>query len=456
MIPRNALYMNKLESAGGRQYTSSIPPQNGTGNYGPNSTCRINIPTTPNTVLVGSESYLKFTLSGITNGATANPCIRLDSAGGHSCIQRTRITNGSTEIQDIDGYANLVSLMMALQQSSDSYSGKQSIMAGTCPGMVTNNGETYVSTVGDKLSAYGANVVANAVLPDRTFCINLVNFLGSLSSERYIPLFAMTSSALTLELSFVSSALQFLCCNVVLASGNFIIKDVEFMGTFIEFSDEALMKVNDARMGEPLQYVIQNYANVQSSITVLHNTATSVSIPVSAKYKSLKSLFLTMRENSAGLVRRFPLSKTHYNINQWRLRIGSQLVPSKAPNSIQEHYCELLKAIGSLSDVNHEPAINKYNYDVAQPANCVEGNGAIVPTAMSCNFALGFDCETYANSDRSAIYAGMDTINNDVYWNIDFKAAALAGNANANVAVDMYALYDSVLVFENGTVRVIK
>ncbi len=102
---------------------------------------------------------------------------------------RLREVNGSSEIQDIDNYGNLVALMMSLQQSSDGFSGKQSVMAGTCPGLISEFGETYVSTVGDKLTGYAGNLAANGVVPDKTFCLNLMSYVGSLSGNRYVPLF---------------------------------------------------------------------------------------------------------------------------------------------------------------------------------------------------------------------------------------------------------------------------
>jgi hypothetical protein len=51
-----------------------------------------------------------------------------------------------------------------------------------------------------------------------------------------------------------------------------------------------------------------------------------------------------------------------FNILDWRLRIGSQVVPYRAANTMVDHYAELIKAIGSLSDANLEPSINWYSY----------------------------------------------------------------------------------------------
>jgi hypothetical protein len=457
MLPKTLQYMNKVESSVARQYVSSCPPENGTSGYGPNSKCRINIPTTPNTVLVASESFLKFDIGGVTvGGVNASPWIRLDKCGAHGCIQRVRVVHGSTEIQDLDNYGAIVGEMMALQQTSDGFSGKQNILCGTAPGSFVNGTSTEVlmTTVGERLNQTYATNAINTTVPNRTYALNLMSYVGSLCGNKYIPLFDMVSSPLSLEITFVSSLLKFLNVAVALANNNFTISNVEFIGTFIELSDEAIQSIRNSQGGQPLQYVIQNYSNITYSTTLYNGSATSINIPVSARYASLKSLFCIPRRYADGLETYFPYSSTHFNINQWRVRIGSLLLPSKAPNSIAEHYAELLKAIGSLSDLNHEPSINWYNYNSITPPANVETATAASATTRSMCFALGFDLETYAGAEKDRIYSGMDTRNSDIFWNIDFNATGIG--ADVVVRFDVYALYDQVLVFENGSVRVIK
>ena len=188
-----------MKVAPARQYTSTIQPQNGTGPYNPNNKIIINIPTSPNTVLVPSESYFKFNIDGIIAAVgTATNFIRLDKPGAHGCIQRVRVTHGSTLIEDIDNYGALVAMLMPLQQTTDSFSGKLNILAGTTSATVSNFGEVLPQTVGERLNQAYAAVAINTVIPDRTYALNLVSYIGSLSGSQYIPLFEMTSAPLTL------------------------------------------------------------------------------------------------------------------------------------------------------------------------------------------------------------------------------------------------------------------
>lgn len=461
MLPKNLHYQNKIESAPARAYTTAIQPIAGTGNYTNGNTITINIPTTSNSVLVPSESYLKFDISGITGGAAASSYVRLDKAGAHGVIQRLRVLHGSQELENLDNYHVLVGQMLALQQSTDG-ANKLNILAGLNPSYLQNatTKETFASLVGDRLVPYGA-AAANALaiggnVPSKTFCINLMSLVGSLGADHYIPLFQMTASPLTIQIQLVSSALKFLCTETALVGGanaTFTISNVEFMGSFIELSDQSISMINQSLGGSPLTYVVQSYANYTSNAT-LQNVATSVSHSVPAKYASLRSLFCIMRSQPDGAITFFSQSSTHFNVADWKIRIGSQLLPYKACSTMPEHFAELLKAIGSLSNSDHEPTINNYNYSTNSIAVASTETSQVVNQGTKPDsFALGFDLESYANADKNRIFAGMNTLNFDIYWNINHNAQT---NANTPCRYDYYALYDNVLVFENGVCRAIR
>jgi hypothetical protein len=207
-------------------------------------------------------------------------------------------------------------------------------------------------------------------------------------------------------------------------------------------------------MNSPLQYVVPNYSNVSVNATIFNGTVTRVTHQLSARYASLKSIFCTMRTKADGELTFFPLNSTHFDLKYWNFRIGSQLVPSKQISSLQESYCELLKAIGSVADLNHEPSINFNTYaKEAVPLGCTEVGTTLHATTKSNCFAIGLDLETYATADRDNLWAGMNTLTSDVFLNADFGGNL--GGANQNVRFDFYSLFDQVLVFENGSIRVV-
>jgi hypothetical protein len=268
----------------------------------------------------------------------------------------------------------------------------------------------------------------------------------------------MTSSPLRLELQFVSSVLKFVNAQVALANTSFKINNLELVCSFIELSDDVIATLRERQMsmGQPLQYVVPNYSNVSANATIFTGSTTRVTHQLSARFASLKSIFCTMRSKADGEQAFFPLSSTHFNLSSWNFRIGSQLVPSKQVSTLQESYCELLKAIGSIADLNHEPSINFQTYlkDATPSASGEIAAGALAAATKSNSFAIGLDLETYATSDRDSLWAGLNTLTSDVYLNADFAGGI--GAADISVRFDFYSLYDQVLVFENGSVRVVK
>ena len=248
----------------------------------------------------------------------------------------------------------------------------------------------------------------------------------------------------------------------------------------IELGDQAMSIIESSLQGAPLQYVIPQYKNYTytSLLPLVTNGSTSsteVNFPIPAKFNSVKSLFITMRDKADGVATFFPFSHCHYGLSQYRFRIGAEVLPAKPPTSSTEFFAELLKSIGSLSDLNHEPLINKLNYYVNPSASpATDGNEVAVsnaetatslkvlatadpnlPTTNSYCFAMGFDCETYAGSDKDRIFSGMNTTTSDIYAILTHTRSGIgANNPAVTVRYDAYALYDAVAVCENGVLSV--
>ena len=452
MLPKNLKYQNKVESATARQYTSVIQPQNGTGPYIMGSTVILNIPTGRNLVMVGSESYLKYRLN--TRSGAATTYIRLDGAGAHGVIQRVRSFHGGKILEDLDNYHVLAAKLLALQQSSDSARNKLNITTGLTNAMYadTTTMEVYDNAVGDRLIAFGGNLAAGTVMPSPpTYSIPLISLFGSLSNQ-YIPLFAMTAGPVRIELQLVSDILKVLNSQVALSAtaADHYIDNVEFVAQYIELSDSAIDTIMQSLQGQPLQFVATQYRNYIET-KALANAITQVTCAVPAKFSSLKSLFCVMRDRSDGAATFFSQSSPHFNLSEYRVRIGGELLPAKAPGSMSEFFMELTKSIGSISDVNHEPTISNFTYatDSISITNG-ETNAASNATTKSCNFMLGFDCELYANADKDSIFSGMNTVNKDIYWQLTHNANGTA----PTVRYDFYAMYDAVFVCENGNMDV--
>ena len=469
-LPRQLKYGSKVESAMAKSYRTNIAPQNGTNGYVMGNTITVNIPTRNNLILVPPESYLKFDVTCV-NGATAANPIRCDSCGAHGLIQRIRVYHGSNLIEDIDNYGLLAKMLFDLQVPTDAAYGKYNILAGTRSDLkITNqvsadygaddtltrarilagNAVALVSQVNSGASltvnaGADANAVANLLGSatsagySTTYCLNLMSIVGSLCSQNYLPLFACTSAPLRVEIQLVSDPMYCLASTTAITSVT--LNNVEYVGNFIELSDEAMSVINGSLDGQPLQFALQSYRNFGYSYALVNGVSTQVSMPIPAKFSSLKSLMLAVRDKQLGGLTFFPFSCTTNGITQYYFRIGSQIVPSKAPSTLPEMFSEAMKAMGSMSDLNYQPSIENTSYSMSASTTV-----NLAGTTSSGAFYLGIDLENYPNAPKDTMFAGYNSSTDDIYAIMNFTAGS-----SLTARFDAYALIDEVIVFQNNT-----
>lgn len=478
MLPKNLKYQTRIESAPAKSFRSNIAPQNGTGTYGFGDTIIVNLPTRQNLVLVGSESYLKFDV--VFTNVTAANYARWDSCGAHGLIQRLRIFHGSNLLQDIDNYGLLAKLFFDLQVSTDASYGKYNILAGTrndlsttLPTIANANAtdpanaaytvadqtalaklanELKTAINGAKVSTTQINsgevIALNLAAGDTTsitYCLNLFSLLGTLSSS-YFPLFACTSAPLRLEIQLVSSAVQ--CVGTITNLTPLKLSNCEYVANLIELSDSAMQMIQSSLNGQPLQYVVPDYRNYAFSTSAFaENVLSQIQMPIPSKFSSLKSIFLTFRDKSTGALTFFPFSSIKAGIQDYTFRVGSQVFPTKAPSTTTEMFAELLKAVGSMSDLNHQPSIEKASYTTDLNSTAIAA--ANFASLNSGSFYVGLDLENYANAPKDSIFAGYNSNTDDIYFVGNFKTAI--GSGNTTLRIDAFAMFDEVIVFENST-----
>jgi hypothetical protein len=74
-------------------------------------------------------------------------------------------------------------------------------------------------------------------------------------------------------------------------------------------------------------------------------------------------------------------------------------------------------------------------------------NADNVLNVNSGSFYIGLDLENYAGSSKDNIFAGYNSNTDDIYCVMDFAAQGAA----TTVRFDSFALFDTVVVFENNT-----
>ena len=478
MLPKNLKYGTKVESAIARSSRINIAPQNGTGPYYKGDTIIFNLPTRNNLVMVPTESYLKFNITFTAGAGAGNNAFRWDSCGAHGVIQRLRIFHGSNLLQDIDQYGLLAKMLFDLQQPTDAVYGKQNVLAGTRSDLVattpvyTPAGDNVAATVnaavavlGSKpipayqvnsgeriLAANGSNdLIANgASTKMETYCLNLVSLVGSLCSANYIPLFAMSSAPLRVELQLVDSTNK--CCAALTGAdlNTFTITNVEYVANLIELGDPAMQIIYSSLQGEPLQFVVPDFRNYQYSLTLPDNTLTQVTMPIPAKFSSLKALFVTVRDKGTGAATFFPFSSVAMGVKDYQFRVGATIMPPKAPSFTPEMFAEVVKAIGSIGDINYQPAIDKRTYNQAASVALDDVATAGLTSAVSSgSFYIGLDLENYCSAPKDTIFVGYNSNTDDIFFIGNFQQT-VAGAA-VNTRFDAFANFDCVVVCDNNT-----
>ena len=345
-----------------------------------------------------------------------------------------------------------------MQVSTDASYGKYNVLAGTRNDLVLNQSTLLIGAypcdtaanilvainANGKGSVYQANsgeslgTLANAATYSATYCLNLISIIGTLCNNVYFPLFSASSAPIRVEIQLVDSAVKAL--NVSQAT-TISLSNVEYVANFIELSDSAMGMIYSSLQGSPLQFVVPSYRNYQYSYT-LANAQTQVSFPIPAKFSSLKSILISVRDKLTGALTYFPFSSCTKQIIDYSFRVGSTIMPTKNPSTPQEMFSEVLKAVGSMSDLNHQPSIEKSSYTLQDSV----ANNA-VGTVNSGSFYIGLDLEAYSNADKSSIFAGYNSNTDDIFAIMNFSAQG----ANTNVRFDAFAMFDQVVVFENNT-----
>jgi len=442
MIPSNLKYQSKAESAPARRFLTQIQPQGGTGNYRPGDTITINIPTRSNTALIPSESYLKgqFNLISTANATTA----ALESCGVHQFIQRVRVFHGSNLLEDIDNYGQLAKILYDYQVPEDAVKGRFSVTTGTNNAYSTAGG---ADTVG--LNARSVNrgalvsvINGSSALP---FAINLVSLVGALSGEKYLPLWEMTAAPLRVEIVLQSSLIR---CMMVEGGANldFTASAINYCGEFLELPDSAVAAIKSGS-SSPMQMVLPSYRSYTNSSPLSANTLTTVSMPIPAKFSSLKNIFVATRLN-AGAAAQYPSSHCAFGVGTanspgYQFRVGSEVLPSTQPSTYPEIYSEAVKCFGSLADLQVQPSIDSSAFLLDAPQTIA---GALqAATKDSGAFLVGIDMEIYQNADKASIFAGTNTNTSDIFAIINYYSTSAI-----TVLQTAFACYDQVLVYENG------
>lgn len=438
MIPKAMTFEPKREAAGARRVRTTIAPQQGSGTanapYSGGQTITVNIPTGANQMLIASESTLSFVFAQ-TVSAAGTFC--LDSCGAHGIIQRLRLYHGSNLLQDIDNYQILSKLFHDWQAPNDSIAGRLSVTAGTNHNFSGAN----VNSVRAVNRGIATTVGGATDITYPAMSIVLNSLVGGLATK-YLPVFELGSSPLRLEIVLSSDWSKFAYGSVASTTG-FKVYNVNFNAEYLQLSDAAIAAIR-ANSSSPLQMTFPDWRNYQFSQTLTTGVSNTVSVPVPAKFSSLRGLVATCRDASGGVATYPALPLVKAGLQQYQWRLGGEVVPSMPVNQTADFFNETAKVFGSLSDLNYQPSIDYTSY--TQDATVQVNSTDLIAQTDSGSFATGIDLAPYMGVDTERIYSGVDTTTMDIFYNPIINPPVTGLHT-----FSVFACYDCVLVCENGT-----
>ena len=268
-----------------------------------------------------------------------------------------------------------------------------------------------------------------------------------LNSMKYLPLLFMNGGlVLELEIDTAFSAGGFVAAaNAV----NWDISNVRYIAHMIslqrDFYDKLRMVMEGS--GGVLQLAGTTYRHFQST----YADATSVSVPLPAKVKSLKGLLFTETNPDDVDSTHFYIGDSLSNgLGEYQLRVGSVLYP---PTSIKldntgaagvyenkgEAYQELRKLFGTLGDYTHGGVmINNSTFLVGRPDvdSVSERGGAVVPGVIN---PKGLALDAFP---RTNLESGLNSADQNLSMSLELKRVPRAGGGNTRL--DMWCMCDAI------------
>jgi hypothetical protein len=166
---------------------------------------------------------------------------------------------------------------------------------------------------------------------------------------------------------------------------------------------------------------------------------------IPAKFSSLKTIVVSIRDQQTGGATYFPFSSTSLGtFGNFQFRVGA-----RAPYSVVEAAAECCKALGSIGDTQYLANMDLLSWSVTQTQALNATSDPTLQSFPSGTFYPSLDCENFPNASKDAIFAGKNTNSSDIYFNYKCTTAAAF-----SPRFDAFACFDCLLV--SGPLRHVK
>ena len=481
-----------IEAKSNRRY---FYPSNG-DKFGPKATNVIRMNLNANSFLDFSHSYLQFTVQNTNKVANGDGHLALDH--GVPFFNRLQIMSGGQELEDIQEYSRLYSILNTIQGSrvtADENSLTQhQPFAGDATGAVLNETNAQLtaalaagasstgtlikaaidgavnSRTGEGASyrhtatgggpgqlaqvADGAGGKATYNVPIISAFFNIDKYFPLLLTEQGLDLYFYLEDPLNVGVHAADRG----------ADANYEITEVRYVAHEVNLDDAFVnqMKASMQATGGVLSLssTTYKYNNITGSSKMSDGT-TSESLNVSCRVKSLKGMIVRPQasclNNSAT---RFCIGTGQsVGINAAQFRIGSVLYPQSAIKFTEQNkgevFNEIRKCFGTIGSYAHGTSLNTSTFKVmnrADTATVNVGSG----TLRQC-FTLAYDFETFA---KSATESGINVADRALPVSLEITRETLAGGADArradnggadpnqSIRYDVFAMCDCIIYID--------
>lgn len=470
-ITNQVSYNLKPTSVKATRKTITVLASNKT-DFSPGDTTTFFLPSLRNHVMDGQSGYLRFTV----NAATANS---YTDNTAHCFIDRLMTYGaGGQLIDDIAEYGVLANLMTDLQLSQSEKIGLSGLLgteddygSTTATTALTWHAATTAQTwaalsganPGDAFTTLDATTTPTLTNSNRkgrsltaassyTFCISLLHPWFAMS-EKYIPVFAMSSDDTRLELTW-QTAIKAL---VGAGTQTYTVSNPEIIVDYIEFDSSVMPLIQQTYAGRDLIFPSQSYHHYASTISA---TAGSKQAIIPAKQSSCRAFFFAFRPAETQTSAAYTLSSRanpfwaagdYFNLNVGGAKIPAHPITTRVSGEFSEWYASTQCALHAMNALEMDGSINRTYYNVWEVQNARQVTAASYRNA----FALGVNLDSLRGQSTTS-NSGVSLSNLTCYWEgYNGTAPKNSGDAAETVTVDAYLLHDVLYVVDaNGMVSV--
>ena len=481
-----------IEAKSNRRY---FYPSNG-DKFGPKATNVIRMNLNANSFLDFSHSYLQFTVQNTNGDANADGDLALDH--GVPFFNRLQIMSGGQELEDIQEYSRLYSILNTIQGSRvnadensltqhQPFAGDAAAAASVVTqAMVTDaTAAAQLAALNNAIEATVDNAVAsrtgegasyrhtatgggpgrltqaaNGAGGKATYNVPIISAFFNI--DKYFPLL-LTEQGLDLYF-YLDDPLNVGVHAAREATANYEITEVRYVAHEVNLDDAFVnqMKASMQATGGVLSLssTTYKYNNITGSSKMSDGT-TSESLNVSCRVKSLKGMIVRPQasclNNSAT---RFCIGTGQsVGINAAQFRIGSVLYPQSAIKFTEQNkgevFNEIRKCFGTIGSYAHGTSLNTSTFKVMNRADTTTAN--VGSGTLRQHFVLAYDFETFA---KSATESGINVADRALPVSLEITRDTLVGgadarnpvgngaDANQSIRYDVFAMCDCIIYID--------